>query len=267
MKIYISTDLEGVGGIVTWQQVLEEGPACERAVRLQMGEINAAVEGAIRAGAEEVVVLDNHFHGHNFVVEDMDPRAAYYTGGSGEERFPGLDSSFAGMLLVGYHPMAGTPGGVLSHTWCPELMREIKVNGIVMGEIGLEALWAGCFGVPILLVTGDEAVCGEARALLGEGIETAAVKKGAGRLLARVVAPEVSRRMILDAAEKAVKKAGTLAPFRLPGPYEVELTLNRLEGVENKLKLSPAAKRVGAYTLRFESDDIASLLWEVLGGF
>lgn len=265
MKIYISSDMEGIGGVITWEQACSEGAAYDRAVALQMGEINAAVDGAIAAGAQEVVVADSHWHGRNFRVEQMDPRAAYYTGTVGKERFPGLDSTFAGMFLVGYHPMAGTVNGVLSHTWFPELMRELRVNGILMGEVGLEALWAGRFGVPVLLVTGDEAVCNEAKALLGE-VETAAVKVGVGRYRAKLVAPEVSRRLIREAAVRAMKKVGSLKPFRLEPPYRVECTLNRLDAVDAKLRTSRLAKRVDAYALSFESDDIASLLHEALEG-
>ena len=263
MDIYISTDMEGVGGVVSLEQVTPGRAEHALSARLQMGEINAAVEGALEGGAERIVVADLHWHGRNFPVDCLHPRAEYVTGSSSAKvRFPLLDDSFAGMLCIGYHARAGTQGAVLSHTMSFDAWRRFSVNGVEMGELGMDAAWAGLCGVPVLLVSGDQYVCTEARELLGE-IETPQVKHALGRFRAAVVAPEVARARIKEAARRAVKLAEK-KPFLPEPPYVIEVAFNRIELADGK-SFDPGAERTDPFTIRYRGDDLNELMFRATG--
>ena len=224
MKIYVSTDLEGISGVVTWEQTGREGrnPEYEKARHLLTQDVNAAVEGAIAGGAEEVVVMDGHGGGFNFIPEELDPRASYITGPVRVDICPGLDKSFDAAFLVGYHSMAGTKGGILDHTQSSTTWFNYYINGIKMGEIGQGAVIAGHFKVPVIFVSGDRAACKEAKALLGN-VETVAVKEGFTRNCAKILPPARSRELIKEGAGRALKRIKDFKPYIVKPPIEVKL--------------------------------------------
>lgn len=218
MRIYLCTDLEGCSGITLFDQTREpQSPYYPESRRLLMGDINAAVEGALSAGATEIVVLDGHGNPLNVVPEMMHPAAEYICG----RGFPsgwGLDESFGCGFLVGYHAMARTPDGVLCHTQNSRSDARYWYHGQEYGEIGQEALILGHFGIPITLVTGDAAACREAHEFLGEGIVTVAVKTGYSRECCRMLAPVKAHELIRAGAEEAVKRAARCRPYKVPLP-------------------------------------------------
>jgi D-amino peptidase len=177
MKIYIAADIEGISGICGARQLEMDRPWWNEARRLLTQDINAAVQGALDGGATEVVVWDNHDGGYNVIVEDIHEQADLIGGQPHVPRFPALDAGFSGVLLIGYHAMSGTEAAVLDHTYSSQTRRSLTLNGQEMGEVGLDALWAGRLGVPVLMVSGDDKVCAEAQRFLGE-IEVAVVKQG-----------------------------------------------------------------------------------------
>lgn len=267
MKVYIFTDMEGIGGIVDWQQALPDGPDYATARLLLTEEVNAAVAGAIEGGATEVIVRDGHYMGRNFLVDKLKPGAKYYMGRSpGYVRMPEIKGSDL-MLCVGYHSKVNTHGGILGHTMDGHNITVFRANGVEMGELGMDALWAGLEGVGVGMVSGDDHLAEEARALLGSGVETAVVKRGFAKYGGLVMSPEDSRRLILETAASAVKKAEKKKPkpFKIPPPYKVELDVVGQEFVEKKVAMIPGAKVVGASTVVVEGDDLNYLMFAVLG--
>jgi D-amino peptidase len=214
IKVYISTDMEGIGGVVRPAQVNMGNPEYDLACGWMASEVNAYVRGALEAGATEVWVKDAHGKGMNMRWDAFPESVRLITGRTGLTRFPGLDSSFSAMFLVGYHAQAGTPDAVLDHTWSSATDTRFLFNGVEVGEIALDAAIAGVFGVPVALVSGDDKTATEAIALLGsvESVitKTAVTREGAVCLpLAKVL--HQAETGALRAVERALR--GEFRPF------------------------------------------------------
>lgn len=247
MKIYISTDLEGISGVCVFEQTRDRtSPHYEYARHLLMADIRAAVEGCLQGGAKEVVVLDGHGGGFNFLPNEMHPKAFYVTGVQRPHAACGFDETFDGVILLGYHAMNGTPTGVLHHTQSSSSENRYWYNGRESGEIAQSALVAGHYGVPVVMVTGDQAACDEAHAFLGKKIVTVAVKEGYSRQSAKLIAPERAHRMIRDGARKAMKCARKCKPYKIALPIEGKLQVANKE-IADKIA-SSRSKRVDDVT-------------------
>jgi D-amino peptidase len=258
MKIYVITDMEGISGICSDQQVQREQPAYAEGRRLLAADVNAAVAGAFEGGATEVVVNDGHGGGFNFPLEQMDPRASYERPNGGLDFMPGLDDSFDGLFCVGYHAMAGTLNGFLDHTQSSASWFNYWVNGRRTGELGQCGLWAGSFGVPVLLVTGDRAACEEGRDFFGD-IETVAVKEGIGRQHARCLHPERAHEMIRADARRAMEGVGHVAPYRVEPPLTLRLEYYRSD-MADAVARRPGTRRIDARTVERVVDDARLIL-------
>jgi D-amino peptidase len=230
MKVFFWCDMEGVGGIVKWDQVMAGKPQYEEGRRLYTAEINAAVRGAKKAGAKEIVVVDGHGAGgdHSFnslLKEHLDPAAEYvfgYRWGCYTDPFADADA----VILPGAHAMAGTQDGVLSHTMSTESFRSVLINGCAVGESGIVAAIAGSFDVPVVFVSGDEATCREVKALVGPTLHTVAVKKSLSRYAARCLAPLEACHRIESGVEKALKdRANWPKPLKFTPPVEMKVEL------------------------------------------
>src|SRR3989440_4167313 len=200
MRVMIMSDMEGVSGIVAWEQVNGGAAMYEEGRRLYTEEINAAIRGARAAGATEIVAVDCHGAGggwqfNSLVPELLDPGCEWVAHHSWTGFTELLEQGCDAALFVGMHAKAGTPDGVLSHTVSGQAWRELKFNGVSVGETGINAALCGQRGCPVLLVTGDQAVCPAADSLLGSGLTTVAVKKGLGRFSARQIPPMRARQM------------------------------------------------------------------------
>lgn len=230
MKVYITTDLEGISGVLDWKQTGrdERGGDYAEACRLLTADVNAAVTGALEAGAREIVVLDGHGGGRNFVYPDLRDGARYISGAGRLCAFPGLDATFDAILLVGYHAMAGTFAAVMDHTMISRSWYNLYLNGIRMGEIGYTAVVAGHYGVPVAFVSGDTAACDEASALLG-GIQTAAVKRGLSRTSAELLSPGEARDLIRCGVQTALRQRDACSPYLLEPPIDVRLELQNTD--------------------------------------
>ena len=227
MKVYIVTDLEGITGIVSEDQTFSDRARYEtEGRRLLTAEVNAAVQGAIDGGADDIWVVDGHGSGCNFVVEDLIEGAHYVTGPGSVQPLTGLDATFDAVLLLGFHAMAGTPYAVLDHTQSSTSWMNFWVNDILMGEIGQMALVAGHYGVPVVFCSGDEATCAEARNLLGD-IETAAVKKGYSRTKAALRAPSETRSLITQGVARSLSRVGKVSPYCLSLPLTVRIEFQK----------------------------------------
>lgn len=267
-KIYISVDFEGaacVVGIVgkpmaTLGSGLEcQSPIFQQAQRLVTAETNAAVRGALAAGATEVIVDDCHGCGHNLLYEELHPEAKVLIGTPRPGRFELLDDSFAGLILLCYHPMAGVEAGVLCHSYSSESIHRMLLNGQPIGEIGCDAAFAGELGVPVILVTSDEAGCAEAKRCLGDELVTVATKKGLGRNCALCLAPRKAQALTEEGARQAVSTSDRRKPHRLKGPFVLE-RVYKWETQAESAAVGKGAERVDPYTVRWRGDSIAEVL-------
>ena len=222
MNIFVMVDMEGISGICRASQVSKEGEHYKTAVRYLTADVNACVEGCFAGGAKKVVARDAHSGGFNFAWEDLDPRAEYVQGTS-PQRMPGIDS-FDGLILLGYHAMAGTPEAVLEHTWSSRNWQNLWINGKKAGETALDAAIAGDHGVPVIMVSGDDKVCKEARAVLA-GVTTVQVKKGLDVEGAILLPREKAHKAIREGAAKAVRNCRGLKPLRIKPPVKMRLEL------------------------------------------
>jgi D-amino peptidase len=256
LKVYISVDMEGIWGVVHGDQTSPGTPEYGPARKWMARDVNAAIQGAINAGATEVVVNDAHGSMRNIDPGDLDPRATLISGTPKPlSMMQGIDASFAACLFVGYHAKAGTENAILDHTISGGVVRAIKVNGVELPELGLNALIAGSFGVPVVLVTGDTAVCRQAVEVLGPDIVTVAVKEAYGRLAAKLAPWSEALRKIEAGARDAVAKRGAVGPFKMTAPYAFELAYHVSAQADMAVMLAPAVKRVDARTVAFVSDD------------
>jgi len=240
MKVFIMTDLEGATGVAgLWGDFNPGGKEHESARRLLTGDVNAAIVGAVEGGADEIVVLDGHGGTFSIVIEDLDPIAQLIRGSwMGVMELVELDESFDLMLAVGAHSMAGTPDGILTHTISHVGIDNMWLNGQLVGEIGLFAVLAGHYDVPLGMMTGDSAAVREAKRLLGE-IETVTVKEATSRFAAKCLHPKITSKLISEAARRATARVEEFEPYRPKVPFELKVEFHDSERADR------AAKRKG----------------------
>ena len=256
MRVYISVDMEGVAGVAHEDQTDPTDPrhAAEyaRSCRLMTGEANAAIEGALAAGATAVCVNDSHWLMRNLIADELHEAAELISGGPKlYSMVEGVDGGFDAAMFIGYHARAGTGSAVIDHTYTDRI-REVRVNGRPFGEVGLNAALAGSFGVPVALVSGDRALAVEARELLGEQVETVVVKEPLGRYAARSVAPAIARRRIHDGARRAL--AHPHAPFTVISPVTFSVDFASSQMAE-MAALIPGSQRIAGRTVEYTHAD------------
>lgn len=223
MKIYISTDFEGVAGIVDWDQIMVGSHDYDMGRRLLLGELNAAIDGAASAGASEFVVNDSHSSMRNLEPDLIRGRATLITGKHKPMyMMEGLDSSFDAIFFLGYHGSIGASQAVLSHSYNPRAIWEARINGEIVGETAINALVAAHYGVPIALVTGDQVTSAEAERLR-PAPHTVTVKRSISRYAAESLHPEVARGRIEEGARTALTSAkpSTAPSFSMPTTLEL----------------------------------------------
>ena len=259
MRVHIISDIEGVAGIVKWAQTGGDQTLYHEGRKLYTEEINAAVRGARSAGATEIVVMDCHGAGGDYTFnsllpDQLDPDCEFVVQSEWTEYTEFLEQGCDAALFVGMHAMAGTPDGVLSHTVSSQAWQSLKFNGTLVGETGINAALCGQWGCPVLLVTGDRAVCREARELLGDGLTTAEVKVGLGRFSARQLTAVRARELIEDRARTALKDLKAVQPYVPARPCAIEVvftTADRLVEYRNRR----GVEQVGPLTLVSKAAD------------
>ena len=267
MRVYISVDMEGVAGVVHEDQTDPIDPRYageyNRFRRLMTAEANAAIEGALAAGAGSVLVNDSHWLMRNLLAEDLHPAAGLLSGGpKARSMVEGIDSGVDVALFVGYHARAGTAHAIIDHTYTDRVY-EARLNGRPVGELAINAALAGTWDVPVALVSGDQALAAEARELLGPTVETVVVKEAVGRFAARSVAPAEACRRIREGTIAALGRRH--APFRLPAPIRLEVDF-ALTQMADMAELCPGAVRTAGRTVAFTHDDYREVFraWRVL---
>ncbi len=255
MNVLISVDMEGISGVVTGDHVSSNHKEYERFRKLMTAEANAAIEGALAGGATRVVINDSHGGMANILIEELNPAAELISGSPKPfSMMQGIGPDVDGVFFVGYHGASGTGAAVLEHTWSGRVI-EVRLNGQVVGETGFNAALAGAYGVPVVLVTGDQVVTEEARALLGE-IETVAVKEGITRTAARCLHPQVAQERIRQAAERALGR--TVSPFVVSPPITLRVAFLRALHAD-QASLIPGSRRVDGRTVEWTGEDMPTV--------
>jgi D-amino peptidase len=256
MRVYISVDMEGVAGVVHEDQTDPTEPLhsgeYNRFRRLMTNEANAAIAGALEAGANAVVVNDSHWLMRNLLAEELNPKAELMSGGPKRlSMVEGIDGGFDAAMFVGYHAKAGTRNATIDHTYTSRVY-EARINGQPVGELALNAAMAGLHGVPVALVSGDQSLAAEAKALLGASIETVVVKEAVGRFAARSVAPAVACERIRSGAAAALRRKHLPFTFTSPIRLEVDFVVSQMADMA---ELAPGSARTGGRTVSYAGDD------------
>ena len=257
MKIFLSTDMEGTAGVVDWEQCVGDSPEAAAGRKLLLAEVNAAIEGAVEGGATEVVLNDSHANMRNFPADELAGGASYISGSHKPlYMMQGLDSSFGAVLFISYHGSVGACAG-LSHTYNPRAVVEARINGVVTGEAGINALVAAHYGVPVVLVTGDRVACEETEKLM-PGVHSAVVKEHVSRLAAHSLHPVKARELIRETARQAVAGASSATPPPYPRPVSLEVSV-RTTDIAEAATWVRGVERVGDRELVFAGDDLLSV--------
>ncbi len=224
MRVFISSDIEGAAGIVDWQQVRASGADYELGRRLLTDEVNAAIDGAVEAGATEILVNDSHSTMQNIRPNALHGNASYL---SGKHKplymMEGLDATFDAVFMVAYHGAIGAEHAILSHTYNPLAVWEARLNGVPVGESALNALVALHHRVPVVLITGDDATAEEARPFL-PAVEAVVVKRSITRFAAESLHPDRACQLIRDGAARAVARATAISPPAIDLPATLDVT-------------------------------------------
>lgn len=248
MKIYILTDMEGITGVVSPDKQAKPGSSgYQEAREFLMSDLNAAVEGALEGGASEILIYDMHYYGLNVILDKLHPKAKIIMGNPHIVPLEmGLNNTFKGMLMIGFHAMAETEGALLSHTYSHDI-KALYLNGVLVGEIGMEAAIAGTYGVPLIMISGDSKGIEEGEKIV-EDFEEATVKHAISEEGAVCFSPSVTRDIIRRKAESAVKRINEFKPYQ-PKPsgdkrnrYVVDLDFYKQKDREKALD---RAKRAG----------------------
>jgi len=263
MKACMMTDLEGVAGVVSFdEQTYPTGKYYDRAKALLTGEVNAAVDGLLDAGIEDILVVDGHGPG-GIVFESMHARAGLLHGRPLPPRndLNALVGDSDLCLMIGQHAMAGTPDGNLNHTQSSQSVDSYTLNGKPIGEIAQFALRMGALGVPMVFLSGDHAACREADTLL-PGITTVAVKRGVSRGAAISMSAEQARTAIRDGVAKAVRRHGAepIQPLHWPPPYELVKRFFHTHHAD-LAATAPDVEKLDSQTVRIRGDTILDVIY------
>jgi D-amino peptidase len=257
MKIMIRSDMEGVSGVTSYEQVSYENPKYAYGHRMMMNDLNAVVEGLISDGDHEITIYDEHTDGRNIALDEINKKVNVICGKPlYRPDWGGIDQSFDLMVMVGFHACYGTPGALLPHTYSQKNL-SLKLNGYEIGEIGVEAAIAGEFGVPTVLVTGDSAGLAEAQKIV-PGIKTVTVKEALGTYEAICYPTEITSKLIFEAAREVVNKPPRVQIPRFSSPVSLEIVLEVSDFLE-KVKLQYSEFLVGNNTVKITMNSVTEV--------
>jgi D-amino peptidase len=257
-SVWISVDMEGIGGVAAYSHVMMKGVEYERARIWMTQEVNASIEGAASNGASRFCVNDSHGNMHNLFADDVDPRAELLVGTAKPWSMgQGIDGGYDTCFFIGYHGRAGHPRAVLDHTYASRAIYELKLNGEPVGETTLNVYLAGYFGASVSLVAGDGATCREGRALVPK-IVAVKTKDATGRFSARMLHPTRVQDLLRAGAAKAMDIARDLRPLRPRARNEVELAF-LTSAMADMAELIPGTRRSGARSVAYASRDYLEL--------
>lgn len=248
-SVFIITDAEGVAGVCRQEQT---EPTNTELQRLLTGEVNAAVRGFLAAGAEEVVVWDGHDGSRTLSALTIHPRARLIHGSLGPTML--MERGFAALAFVGQHARANRAGAVMAHSYSSLGIQRLLMNGKEVGEIETRAALAGWFGVPVILLTGDQAAAEDLKAIVPNA-ELAVVKESFGYYACMSMSAEAAQQMIEKAAARAWGRLGEIKPYKIEGPVTIEVEYTTRSTLFPLAALPPGVERVDARTLRYRGKD------------
>ncbi|HHS14125.1 MAG TPA: hypothetical protein ENN03_10225 [bacterium] len=255
LRVYISVDMEGIAGVCASDQVSASGRDYHMARMWTTRETNAAIQGALDAGATEILVNDSHGSMRNIIAHELNPAARLITGSPKPlGMMQGIDRTFQAALFIGYHARAGSINGVLDHTYSSAAVYSIKINGLEVGESELNAILAGHFGVPVALVAGDREVCRQVKEMLGDQVLTVEVKEGIGRHAASTLVPAEAQKQIREKTREALENLHAMKPFQLSGPYTFEIDF-LYSWQADAAELIPGVERTAPRSILYTQDD------------
>ncbi len=255
LKIYISADMEGVAGVVTGEQLGPGGFEYQRFREFMTAEVLACIEAARAAGATEILVADAHGNGQNLLIERLpDDVMVVRSWPRPLNMMAGIDDTFDGAILLGYHASTANERGVRAHTFSSANVTGFRLNNATMSEGGMSAAIAGHFGVPIIMVSGDHVAVAETQVIVGD-VEGAVVKWAMGFESARTLTPEAAQAVIRDRTRAAIERIGEFEPLVLETPVEMELSLKHYRPIE-LLDYLAGVDRVNSHTIRYTGDNI-----------
>ncbi|MGI9203764.1 MAG: M55 family metallopeptidase [Woeseiaceae bacterium] len=258
LKIYISADMEGVVGAVSGDQLSPGGFEYERFRAFMTAEVNAAIDAARAAGATEFVISDSHGNGQNLLIDDLPDDVTIIRSWPRElSMMAGIDDTFDGVIFLGYHSSTANTRGVRAHTMSSANITGLRLNGIEMTEGSMAAAAAGHFGVPVIMVSGDDVAVAENQVLIGD-IEGAVVKWAKGFHSAETLTPEAGYEVIRTRTKSAIDRIGEFEPYVLETPIELELTLKHYQPVE-LLGYLKNVERLNSHTIRYVGEDIIEI--------
>lgn len=259
LKVYISADMEGIGGVVTDQQLSPQGFEYAKAREFMTEEVLAAISASREAGATEIVVSDSHGNFQNLLLEKLPKDVQVIRGGPRPlSMMQGIDATFDAVLFIGYHSSTTNPAGVRAHTISSARLADVRIDGVSMPEAGINALIAGHFRVPVVMISGDDAAVAEARKIIGE-IEGAVVKESYGFHSAKTLTPEASRERIRETVLRALQNRARFKPLAVKSPSTLELRFKNYRPAEI-LAFLPNVERVDAHAVRFVGRDILEVV-------
>jgi D-amino peptidase len=257
LKVYISADMEGIAGVASADQLGPTSFEYARAREWMTGEVLAAIQGARDAGATEFVVSDSHGNGESLLIDKFPSDVPIRIVRS----FPrplgmmeGIDSTFGAVIFIGYHASTSSTTGVRAHTMSSALLTRISLNGTSMSEAGINAAIAAQFGVPVVMITGDDAIVYETKQRLG-AVQGVAVKQAIGFHSTSTLTPEVAQAQIRQNAKTAVEHRGQMKPYAMTRPVSVEVSFKNYRPVE-LLGYLPNVQRIDSHTVRFSARDM-----------
>ncbi len=255
LKLHISVDMEGVAGVVTGDQLGPPGFEYERFRQFMTKEALAAVQAAKEAGATEVVVADSHGNGQNLLIDQFPPDIRIVRSWPRPlEMMGGLDETFDAAIFIGYHASTHNPTGVRAHTFSSATLTRVALNGVEMSEGSWNAALAGHFGVPIIMMSGDDAAIAEVRRIVGP-VEAAETKKSLSFHSALTLTPQAAADLIAQRVKAALGRRAEFKPYRQPGPVTVDVSFKHYRAAET-LAYLPLFERTNAHSIRFRAKDM-----------
>ena len=255
LKVYISADMEGIGGVVSGDQLGPTGFEYARAREFMTAEVLAAIAGARDAGATEILVSDSHGNGQNLLIDQLPPEVRIVRSWPRPlMMMEGIDSTFSAAILIGYHASTTNPAGVRAHTISSANLAGVSLNGVAVPEAGLSAAIAGRFGVPVVMISGDDVTVEEARRLLGD-VEGAVVKRAISFHSANTLTPKASQELIRARVKAALDRRASFKPYAVRTPVALDITFKNYRAAE-VLAYLPVVERTGAHSIRFSGRDI-----------
>jgi D-amino peptidase len=257
LKVFISVDMEGISGLINWDETSQGGPDYPLFRKLMTEEANAAIAGALDAGATEIVVRDGHDSARNILPDLLRPEARLIREwNSPLSMMEGIDKTFDAVVFIGYHARAGTPNAVLKHTMSLSLF-DVILNGVRVPEAAWNAAIAGYFDVPVVFLSGDTAICQQAREIIGD-IATVAVKDGMGAA-ASMIHPRKAQEMIEKEVARALQNLKAYKPYKPAAPYKLEIIFVD-ENQARRAAYVPGAVRTGERSVAFTASDFLDLV-------